>query len=170
MNQTSLKWDWIQGEILQSNYSNYKYFDNHSYFTTIILNSVMMTTIAILMIHYYQEDYLTLKLSTNATFWHDHIINAQLLSDKSLIQQDIPAQRNTEKQQDINTEEGTNKTNIPLNQNRTYSTMLKLISGALVGRTNYCDVYTASDMGDNYRSRARRGENDITIPTPQEVA
>jgi len=26
MNQTSLKWDWIQGEILQSNYSNYKYF------------------------------------------------------------------------------------------------------------------------------------------------
>jgi hypothetical protein len=32
------------------------------------LNSVMMTTIAILMIHYYQENYLTLKLSTNATF------------------------------------------------------------------------------------------------------
>ena len=68
MNQTSLKWDWIQGEILQSNYSNYEYFDNHSYFTTMTLNSVMMTTIAILMIHYYQENYLTLKLSTNATF------------------------------------------------------------------------------------------------------
>ncbi len=48
--------------------------------------------------------------------------------------------------------------------------MLKLISGALVGWTNYCDVYMAFDMGDNYRSRARTGENDITIPTPQEVA
>ena len=48
--------------------------------------------------------------------------------------------------------------------------MLKLISSALVGWTNYCDVYTASDMGDDYRSRARTGENDITIPTLQEVA
>jgi hypothetical protein len=48
--------------------------------------------------------------------------------------------------------------------------MLKLISSALVGWTNYCDVYTASDMGDDYRSRARTGGNDITIPTLQEVA
>ena len=68
MNQTSLKWDWIQGEILQSNYSNYEYFDNHSYFTTMTLNSVMMTSIAILMIHYYQENYLTWRLLTDATF------------------------------------------------------------------------------------------------------
>jgi hypothetical protein len=68
MNQTSLKWDWIQGEILQSNYSNYKNFDNHSYFTMMSLNSVMITTIALLMIHYYQENYLTWRLSTDATF------------------------------------------------------------------------------------------------------
>ncbi len=32
------------------------------------LNSVMMTTIVILMIQYYQENFLTLKSSTNATF------------------------------------------------------------------------------------------------------
>ncbi len=96
MNQTSSKWDWTQGEILQSNYSNYKYFDNHSYFTTMSLNSVMITMIALLMIHYYQENYLTWRLSTDATFWHDHIINARLSSQKSLIQQDIAAQTNTE--------------------------------------------------------------------------
>jgi hypothetical protein len=66
--QTSSKLDWIQGEILQSNYSNYEYFDNHSYFTTISLNSVMITMIALLMIHYYQENYLTWRLSRDATF------------------------------------------------------------------------------------------------------
>ena len=48
--------------------------------------------------------------------------------------------------------------------------MLKLISGALVGWMNYCDVYMASDIGDDYGSRARTGENDITILTLQEVA
>ncbi len=48
--------------------------------------------------------------------------------------------------------------------------MLKLISGALVGWTNYCDVYTASDIGDDFRSRVRTRENSITIPTLQEVA
>ena len=111
-----------------------------------------------------------MEIINRCNFWHDHIINARLSSDKSLIQQDIPVQTNTEEQQDINTEEVTNQTKIPLNQNRTYSTMLKLISGALVGWTNYCDIYTASDMGDDYRSRAKTRENNITVPTLQEVA
>ncbi len=97
-------------------------------------------------------------------------VNARLSSQKSLIQQDIPAQTNTEEQQDINTQEVTNQTKIPLNQNRTYSTMLQLISGALVGWTNYCDIFMASDMGDDHRSRAKTGENNITVPTLQEVA
>ncbi len=92
------------------------------------------------------------------------------MSQKLLIQQDILAQTNTEEQQDINTEEVTNQTKIPLNQNRTYLTMLKLISSALVGWTNYCDIYMASDMGEDYRSRAKKGENNITVPTLQEVA
>jgi hypothetical protein len=48
--------------------------------------------------------------------------------------------------------------------------MLKLLPNALVGWTNYCDVYMASDIGDDYRSRARTGENDIIIRTLQEVA
>ncbi len=68
MNQTSSKWDWSQGEIPQSNYSKYEYFDYHSYFSTMSLNSVMITMIALLMIHYYQENYLTWKLLTDATF------------------------------------------------------------------------------------------------------
>ena len=103
-----------------------------------------------------------MEIINRCNFRHDHIIYARLSSQKYLIQQDIPAQTNTEKQQDINAEEGTNKTNIPLNQNRTYSTMLKLISGALVGWKNYCDIYTPSDMGDDYRSRAKQGQGKMT--------
>ncbi len=68
MNQTSLKWDQTQGEILQSKFSNYKYFDYHSYFSMMSLNSVMITMIALLMIHYYLENYLTWRLLTDATF------------------------------------------------------------------------------------------------------
>ncbi len=48
----------------------------------------------------------------------------------NLLKQDISALNNTERQ-DI-TAEGTDLTKIPHNQNRTYSTMLKLICGALV--------------------------------------
>ncbi len=48
--------------------------------------------------------------------------------------------------------------------------MLKLISGALVGWTNYCNIYMASDKGNDYRSRAKTEENNKTVPTLQEVA
>ncbi len=89
---------------------------------------------------------------------HDHIINARLSSDKSLIQQDNPALNNTERQ-DI-TAEGTDPTKIPHIQNRTYSTMLKLICGALVGGTKYCDIYMAPDMGEDYGSTTKTVANN----------
>jgi hypothetical protein len=89
------------------------------------------------------------------------------LSDKSFIQQDNPALNNTERQ-DI--AEGTDFTKIPHNQNRTYSTMLKLICGALVRGTKYCDVYMASDMGEDYGSTTKMVANNITVLTLQEVA
>ncbi len=90
------------------------------------------------------------------------------MSDKSLIQQDIPALNNTERQ-DI-TVKGTDPTKIPHSQNRTYSTMLKLICGALAGGTKYCDVYMAPDMGEDYGSTTKIVANNITVPTLQEVA
>jgi hypothetical protein len=90
------------------------------------------------------------------------------LSDKSLIQQDIPAINNTERQ-DI-TAEGIDPTKIPHNQNRTYSTMLKLICGALVGGTKYYDVYMAPDMGEDYWATTKIMANNITVPTLQELA
>jgi hypothetical protein len=48
--------------------------------------------------------------------------------------------------------------------------MLKLICGALVGGTKYCDVYMASDMGEDSGSTTKTVANNITVPTLQEVA
>jgi hypothetical protein len=48
--------------------------------------------------------------------------------------------------------------------------MLKLICGALVGGTKYCDIYMASDMGEDYGSTTKMVANNITVPTLQEVA
>ena len=111
-----------------------------------------------------------MEIINRCNFRNNHIIHARLSSQQSLVKEDIPGQTNTERQQDINAEVETKKKNISLNENRTYSTMLKLISGTLVGWTNYCDVYTTSDMGDTYSTRATAGENDVTVPTLQEVA
>ncbi len=48
--------------------------------------------------------------------------------------------------------------------------MLKLICRALVGGTKYCDIYMASDMGEDYKSTIKTVANNITVQTLQEVA
>jgi hypothetical protein len=48
--------------------------------------------------------------------------------------------------------------------------MFKLICGALVGGTKYCDFNMASDMGEDYGSTTKTVANNITVPTLQEVA
>jgi hypothetical protein len=40
-------------------------------------------------------------------------------------------------------------TNVQENTDKTYSTMLKLISGALVGGTNYSEIYITSDIEED---------------------
>jgi hypothetical protein len=47
--------------------------------------------------------------------------------------------------------------------------MLKLICRALVGGAKYCDVYMASDMGEDYGSTTKMMANNITVSTLQEV-
>jgi hypothetical protein len=44
---------------------------------------------------------------------------------------------------------GENLTNIQGNTDKTFSTMLKLISGALVGGTNYSEMYITSDIEED---------------------
>ncbi len=47
---------------------------------------------------------------------------------------------------------GENLTNIQGNTDKTYSTMLKLISGALIGGTNYSEIYITSDIEEDNTS------------------
>jgi hypothetical protein len=68
-----------------------------------------------------------------------------------------------------------------MNINKTYSTMLKLIFGALVGGTKYRDIYITSDIKEDDTSTASNNRSSNTskhhsndqhrkIPTLQEVA
>jgi hypothetical protein len=74
-----------------------------------------------------------------------------------------------------------NLTNIQGNTDKTYSTMLKLISGALVRGTNYSEIYITSDIeeddtsitSDNRPSNTTKhhsNEKHRNIPTLHEVA
>ena len=54
--------------------------------------------------------------------------------------------------QDLNLE-GADLTNIPQNINKTYSTVLKLICGALVRGTKYSDMYVYSKIEDDDMSK-----------------
>jgi hypothetical protein len=76
---------------------------------------------------------------------------------------------------------GKDLSNVGRNTNKTYSTMLKLISGALVGGTNYSEIYntcniekddmsTVSDNSSNNTDNQSSNEQHRKIPTLQEVA
>jgi hypothetical protein len=73
---------------------------------------------------------------------------------------------------------GENLTNVKGNTDKTYSTMLKLISGALVGGTNYSEIYITSDIeeddtsttSDNWPSNTTKHHSNAkhrNIPTMQ---
>ncbi len=64
-------------------------------------------------------------------FNHRHLINTRLSSNRSLLQEVMLTVSNTKKQ-DLNPK-GTDNVNLTQKINKTYSTMLKFMSGALVG-------------------------------------
>jgi hypothetical protein len=59
---------------------------------------------------------------------------------------------NNTKTQDLNPT-GTDNVNLTQKINKTYSTMLKFISGALVGGAKYSDIYMTSNDEDDDISR-----------------
>ncbi len=72
-------------------------------------------------------------------FSNSHISNARLSSDKSILQEEHIMISITETQD--STPNRKDSSNVQRNNNKTYSTMLKLISGALVGGTDYSEIY-----------------------------
>ncbi len=71
-------------------------------------------------------------------FNHGHLINARLSSNRSLLQEEMSTVNNT-KTQELNPT-GTDNVNLTQKINKTYSIMLKFISGAFVGGAKYSDI------------------------------
>jgi hypothetical protein len=88
-----------------------------------------------------------LEIIDRCKFSNGHIVNARLTADKSIIQEEFATINVTERQD--STVNGENLTNIQWNTDKTYSTMLKLISGALVGGTNYSEIYITADIEED---------------------
>ncbi len=112
-------------------------------------------------------------------FSNSHISNARLSSDKSILQEEHTMIDGTEAQD--STLNGKDLSNVQRNTNKTYSTMLKLISRALVGGTNYSEIYnacgiekddmsTASSNSSNNTDKESSNEQHRKNPTLQEVA
>ena len=78
----------------------------------------------------YQE-LLHSEIIDRCKFSNGHIVNARLTADKSIIQKELATIDGAERQD--STVNGENLTNVQGDTDKTYSTMLKLISGALVG-------------------------------------
>ncbi len=75
-----------------------------------------------------------MEIIDRCEFSNGHFINAQLSSDKSILQDEFTTIYGTERQDP--TLNRKDLTNVQKNVNKTYSTMLKLISGALIGGTS----------------------------------
>ncbi len=111
-------------------------------------------------------------------FSNGHIINAQLPSDKSILQDKFTPTYGTERQDP--TLNGKELLKVQKKTNITYSTMFKLISEALVGGTKNCDFYVTSDIKEDdtstasnnrssNKSKHRSNDQHRKIPTLKEV-
>jgi hypothetical protein len=90
------------------------------------------------------------EIINRCNFDKRHIINARLSSDNSILHTEVSrhsSNTNTSEQQ--STTPQPNNNNVPHRGIKTYSSMLKLICGTLVGTTSYHDVYTIHDTEEN---------------------
>ena len=111
-------------------------------------------------------------------FSNSHISNAWLSSDKSILQEEHIMISITEMQDSTLNEKDSG--NVQRNNNKTFSTMVKLISGALVGGTDYSEIYENYGIDNDDTSTASNNTSNNTnkdgsnqhhkIPTLQEVA
>ncbi len=112
----------------------------------------------------YQELFHS-EIIERCNFSNSHLSNMQLSSDKSILQEEHTMIDGTEMQD--STLNGKDLRNVQRNTNKTYSTMPKLISGALVGGTNYSEIYntcgiekdgmlTASNKSQKHRKREQQ--------------
>ncbi len=126
----------------------------------------------------YQELFHS-EIINRCEFSNGHILNARLSSDKSILQEEHTTINGTQRQDSTLNEK--DLTNVQRKTDKTYSTILKLISGALVGGTNYSEIYvtcgieeddtsTASSNRSNNTSKHSSNDQHRKITMLQEVA
>jgi hypothetical protein len=93
-------------------------------------------------------------------FSNGHTIYAQRSSDKSILQDEFTTINRTEKQDPTLNEK--DLTGDQKNINKTYSTMPKLIAGALVGGAKYSDIYVTSDIKEDDTSTTSNNRSSNT--------
>ncbi len=101
-----------------------------------------------------------LEIIDRCKFSNGHFINARLSSDNSILQEEFTTINGKERQDP--TLNGKDLTNVQKNINKAYSSMLKLISGALVGGTKYSDMYVSSDIKEDDKSTASNNRSSNT--------
>jgi hypothetical protein len=118
------------------------------------------------------------EIIDRCSFDHEHLINARLSSNRPLLEEDVSTINYT-MAQDLTSREKDND-NITQKTNKKYSMMLKFISGALIGTSNYNAIYVNADDDDDHFSittetktnstEDQRNYHDKGVPTLQYIA
>ena len=109
------------------------------------------------------------EIINRCNFNQRHIINARLSSKKLIIQKEISTNtKNTNTSEQQHTTPQPNSTNLIQCGTKTYSSMLKLICGTLVGGISYHDVYTVHDIEDN--TSYTKANMTSSVPTLHGIA
>ena len=89
----------------------------------------------------YSEEYPQDEIINRCDFWHDHVVSAQILSLTSITHQEQLTNIPQPQEDQVMNKDATDTNPHTLDTNITFNTMLKLISGTLVGGANYSDIY-----------------------------
>ncbi len=115
------------------------------------------------------------EIINKCDFGQRHLIGARISSTTTLLQSGEPGELN--RLLDTSNSDDKNDDNLKQHKIKTYPTMLKLISGSLVGGANYNEIYLEPDDEDAFNSSStcdsdtRKKEKDTKdVPTLPEIA
>jgi hypothetical protein len=147
---------------------------------TVMTNGVTMNQTQRKYIH--TEEHSNEVIINKCHFGQRHLIGVRISSTTTLLQSSEPGEFNT--LLDTSTSDDKNDDNPNENEDnpkkhniKTYPTMLKLISGSLVGGADYSEIYLDPDDDDalnssltNDSDTRKQGEDTKNVPTLPEIA
>ena len=118
----------------------------------------------------YSEEYSQDEIINRCDFRHDHVISAQILSLTSIIHQEQLTNIPQPQEDQVMNKDATDTNPHTLDTNKTFPTMLKLISNTLVGGANYSDIYENEMSSSTQPCNNRTNNNQLKVPTLPEIA